>query len=170
MRVGRLLVTENRALVGPRWIINFPTKKHWRQPSKLEWVRDGLRDLGRVLRENKIQSVALPPLGCGNGGLDWVLVRREIEGRAWRTRRRRRGRVRADGCVPERAEACWSDIAYSRQGTHCGDGEAVLGSRARMHEPRGAEACVVFAPCDRQLGASRSAEPSVHGQQIRPIR
>ena len=80
VRVGRLLVTENRALVGPRWIINFPTKKHWRQPSKLEWVRDGLRDLGRVLRENKIQSVALPPLGCGNGGLDWVLVRREIEG------------------------------------------------------------------------------------------
>jgi O-acetyl-ADP-ribose deacetylase (regulator of RNase III) len=80
VRVGRLLVTENRALVGPRWIINFPTKKHWRQPSKLEWVRDGLRELGRVLRENNIHSVALPPLGCGNGGLDWVLVRREIEG------------------------------------------------------------------------------------------
>jgi len=80
VRVGRLLVTENRALVGPKWIINFPTKKHWREPSRLEWVRDGLRDLGRVLRENNIHSVALPPLGCGNGGLDWVLVRREIEG------------------------------------------------------------------------------------------
>ena len=79
VRVGRMLVTENRALVGPRWIINFPTKKHWRQPSKLEWVRDGLKDLGRVLRESNIHSVALPPLGCGNGGLDWVLVRREIE-------------------------------------------------------------------------------------------
>ncbi len=80
VRVGRMLVTENHAVVGPRWIINFPTKKHWRQPSKLEWVRDGLRDLGRVLRENNIHSVALPPLGCGNGGLDWALVRREIEG------------------------------------------------------------------------------------------
>lgn len=80
VRVGRMLVTENRALVGPRWIVNFPTKKHWRQPSKLEWVREGLRDLGRVLRENNIHSVALPPLGCGNGGLDWVLVKREIEG------------------------------------------------------------------------------------------
>ena len=43
VRVGRVLVTENHALVGPRWIINFPTKKHWRQPSKLEWVRDGLK-------------------------------------------------------------------------------------------------------------------------------
>ena len=79
VRVGRMLVTETQTLVGPKWIINFPTKKHWRNPSKLEWVRAGLTDLVRVLREKRIHSVALPPLGCGNGGLDWALVRREIE-------------------------------------------------------------------------------------------
>jgi len=79
VRVGRVLVTPNRALVGPRWILHLPTKKHWRHPSRLEWVRDGLRDLVRVVRENSIHSLALPPLGCGNGGLEWAQVRREIE-------------------------------------------------------------------------------------------
>ncbi|MCC6848728.1 MAG: macro domain-containing protein [Deltaproteobacteria bacterium] len=79
VKVGRILVTENRALLGPRWILHFPTKKHWRHPSRLEWVREGLKDLVRVLRSNGIQSVAIPPLGCGNGGLEWRQVRREIE-------------------------------------------------------------------------------------------
>jgi O-acetyl-ADP-ribose deacetylase (regulator of RNase III) len=79
IRVGHVFVTENRALTGPRWIINFPTKKHWRHPSRLEWIRSGLKDLVRVIREKDIQSVALPPLGCGNGGLEWVQVRQEIE-------------------------------------------------------------------------------------------
>jgi O-acetyl-ADP-ribose deacetylase (regulator of RNase III) len=82
IRIGRMFVTRNQALVGPRWIINFPTKKHWRHPSKLEWVREGLKDLTRVIRENEIHSVALPPLGCGNGGLEWEQVRREIEAAA----------------------------------------------------------------------------------------
>lgn len=80
VRVGHMLVTRNRALIDPRWIIHFPTKRHWRNPSKLEWVREGLRDLIRVIREKQIESIALPPLGCGNGGLDWELVKREIEG------------------------------------------------------------------------------------------
>lgn len=79
VRVGRMFVTKTPALWGPRWIINFPTKKHWRHPSKLEWIRTGLRDLVRVIQENEIRSIALPPLGCGNGGLEWSLVRREIE-------------------------------------------------------------------------------------------
>ncbi len=79
VRVGRVLLTPNDTLIGPRWIIHFPTKKHWRQPSKLEWVHEGLKDLVRVIRENAISSVAVPPLGCGNGGLDWSAVRREIE-------------------------------------------------------------------------------------------
>lgn len=79
VRVGRMFVRENHALTGPRWIINFPTKKHWRHASKLEWVRDGLEDLKRVLLDKKIKSVALPPLGCGNGGLEWEDVRKEIE-------------------------------------------------------------------------------------------
>src|SRR6266545_584540 len=79
VRVGRMFVTENRALAGPRWIINFPTKKHWRHPSKVEWVRDGLEDLKQVIQEKEIKSVALPPLGCGNGGLEWDQVRATIE-------------------------------------------------------------------------------------------
>ena len=79
VRVGTMHVTRNPELVEPRWIINFPTKRHWRHPSKLEWVREGLKDLVRVIREKHIHTVALPPLGCGNGGLDWEQVRREIE-------------------------------------------------------------------------------------------
>ncbi len=79
VRVGRMFVTEVKDLVGPRWIINFPTKKHWRQPSKMEWIRDGLKDLVRVIKDNGIQSIAIPPLGCGNGGLEWQFVKREIE-------------------------------------------------------------------------------------------
>lgn len=82
VKVGSVLAVPNLCLMGPRWIIHFPTKKHWRNPSKLEWVRAGLRDLVRVVREKRIGSVALPPLGCGNGGLDWGLVRREIEAAA----------------------------------------------------------------------------------------
>ena len=71
VRVGRVLVTENKAHWGPKWIINFPTKKHWRNPSKLEWIRDGLKDLREAILEREIKSIAVPPLGCGNGGLEW---------------------------------------------------------------------------------------------------
>ena len=79
VRVGHMLVTERKELVGPRWIINFPTKKHWRHPSKMEWIVDGLEDLKRVVADRGIKSVALPPLGSGNGGLDWSEVRPRIE-------------------------------------------------------------------------------------------
>lgn len=79
VRVGHMFVTENPAFEGPRWIINFPTMKHWRQPSKMEWILEGLRDLKRVIAEHDIRSIALPPLGAGNGGLDWHEVRPEIE-------------------------------------------------------------------------------------------
>lgn len=76
--VGKMLVTRQRRLDGPKWIINFPTKKHWRHPSKMEWVEEGLQDLRRVLVENSISSVALPPLGSGNGGLRWQEVKPRI--------------------------------------------------------------------------------------------
>lgn len=79
VRVGRVFVTRIQALWGPQWIINFPTKKHWRNPSKLVWIRDGLNDLVQVIRAHGIRSVAIPPLGCGNGGLEWLQVRQEIE-------------------------------------------------------------------------------------------
>lgn len=64
-----------RRLASPRFIINFPTKRQWRQPSKLEYVRDGLRDLVAQVKRLGIESIAVPPLGCGNGGLDWSSVR-----------------------------------------------------------------------------------------------
>ncbi len=79
VKVGKMFVTETNALQGPRWIINFPTKKHWLHPSKLEWIKEGLEDLKRVIVEKQIGSVALPPLGSGNGGLEWKDVRPEIE-------------------------------------------------------------------------------------------
>ncbi|HVO99163.1 MAG TPA: macro domain-containing protein [Bryobacteraceae bacterium] len=79
VRIGQMFVTENRTLDGPKWLINFPTKKHWRQPSRLEWIVEGLQDLRRLIEEKKIRSIALPPLGCGNGGLEWSEVRPEIE-------------------------------------------------------------------------------------------
>lgn len=63
----------------PRWIINFPTKQHWRNPSKLEFVRDGLEDFVRVIESHGMTSVALPALGCGAGGLEWKAVRALLE-------------------------------------------------------------------------------------------
>lgn len=77
--VGRMFVTKRNELIGPKWIINFPTKKHWRHPSKIEWIVSGLEDLKRVIAQNGIRSVALPPLGSGNGGLNWAEVRPKIE-------------------------------------------------------------------------------------------
>jgi O-acetyl-ADP-ribose deacetylase (regulator of RNase III) len=79
VQIGRMFVTERAALDPPRWIVNFPTKQHWRGNTKLEWIELGLHDLRRVIRELGIRSIALPPLGCGNGGLDWSAVRPLIE-------------------------------------------------------------------------------------------
>lgn len=79
VEVGRMFVQAGLELDGPRWIINFPTKKHWRQPTQLKWIDTGLEDLKKVIREKSIRSIALPPLGCGNGGLDWNDVRPRIE-------------------------------------------------------------------------------------------
>jgi O-acetyl-ADP-ribose deacetylase (regulator of RNase III) len=79
VQVGRMFVTESPELNGPRWIINFPTKKHWRNPSKMDWIVEGLRDLHAVIVEDAIRSIAIPPLGSGNGGLEWSEVRPRIE-------------------------------------------------------------------------------------------
>lgn len=79
VRLGKMFVTEITSLIGPRWIINFPTKDHWRYPSKIEWISEGLDDLKRVIEQNRIKSIAIPPLGSGNGGLEWSEVRPLIE-------------------------------------------------------------------------------------------
>lgn len=79
VNTGQMFVTEVRELDGPRWIVNFPTKQHWRTPSQMTWVVEGLQDLRRFLIENKVKSIAIPPLGAGNGGLEWSAVREQIE-------------------------------------------------------------------------------------------
>ena len=79
VRVGWMFVQAGVELDGPRWIINFPTKKHWRQPTQIEWIDAGLVDLKNVIQAKGIRSIALPALGCGNGGLEWNDVRPKIE-------------------------------------------------------------------------------------------
>jgi hypothetical protein len=78
VRVGEIFVTERAAVTGPPWILNFPTKQHWRSASKMEWVSAGLADLRRVITEKGIRSVAVPPLGTGQGGLEWSRVKQAI--------------------------------------------------------------------------------------------
>ncbi|WP_250283531.1 MULTISPECIES: type II toxin-antitoxin system antitoxin DNA ADP-ribosyl glycohydrolase DarG [unclassified Frankia] len=71
LRLGRMHVWPTGAATGPRYIVNFPTKGHWRSRSEVRDIDCGLADLVRVVRELSIRSIAVPPLGCGNGGLDW---------------------------------------------------------------------------------------------------
>lgn len=79
IETGRMFVTPTGALHGARYVIHFPTKQHWRPPSRLEWIDTGLADLRRVLMQEGISSIAIPPLGSGNGKLDWSEVRPLIE-------------------------------------------------------------------------------------------
>ena len=77
---GRLLVVKERTLsFGEKIIINFPTKKDWKHKSKYEYIEEGLKDLVRIIDEYHIKSIAIPPLGCGNGGLEWDKVQRLME-------------------------------------------------------------------------------------------
>jgi len=76
---GRMFVFETGGLTNPRFIINFPTKRHWRGKSRMEDIETGLKALTDVIREQHIRSIAIPPLGSGLGGLDWSRVREKIE-------------------------------------------------------------------------------------------
>ena len=76
---GRMFVFETQLLTNPRYIINFPTKRHWRGKSRIEDIEAGLEALIAEIRTRDIKSIALPPLGSGLGGLAWGLVRDKIE-------------------------------------------------------------------------------------------
>jgi O-acetyl-ADP-ribose deacetylase (regulator of RNase III) len=76
---GQVFVYDLGRLEPPRYVINFPTKRHWKGRSKLEDIQAGLEALVREIRVRGIRSVAVPPLGCGLGGLDWNVVRPMIE-------------------------------------------------------------------------------------------
>ncbi|MFO8057238.1 MAG: macro domain-containing protein [bacterium] len=79
IKPGRMFVYETGQLTNPHYIINFPTKRHWRGKSRLEDIESGLRALAETIQERNIHSIALPPLGSGLGGLDWSEVKPRIE-------------------------------------------------------------------------------------------
>jgi len=79
---GKVFIFDRGSLLdqcNPRYLVNFPTKNHWREKSKLSYIDEGLDDFVKQLIKFDIKSVALPPLGCGNGGLPWDDVRALIE-------------------------------------------------------------------------------------------
>ena len=71
---GKMHVYERREMFNPQYIINFPTKRHWRSPTRIEDIKAGLNALAEEISQRHIKSIALPALGCGNGGLDWSEV------------------------------------------------------------------------------------------------
>jgi len=78
--IGRLFVTKDNNLnSGEKIIINFPTKKDWRKPSEYSFIEKGLDDLVQFIKNQYLQSVAIPPLGAGNGGLEWEKVKKILE-------------------------------------------------------------------------------------------
>ena len=79
LQPGRLFVFETGQLTNPRYIINFPTKRHWRGKSRVEDIEAGLYSLVQEIKKRNIRSIALPPLGSGLGGLEWSNVRPRIE-------------------------------------------------------------------------------------------
>lgn len=79
LQPGRMFVFDLNRLQHPRFIINFPTKRHWKNKSRIEDIQSGLQALVQEVRRLKIHSIAIPPLGCGLGGLNWKDVRPLIE-------------------------------------------------------------------------------------------
>lgn len=79
MQPGHVFVFETDSLVPPRYIINFPTKRHWRGKSRIEDIESGLQSLVQEIRSRRIRSIAIPPLGSGLGGLHWPNVHRRME-------------------------------------------------------------------------------------------
>jgi O-acetyl-ADP-ribose deacetylase (regulator of RNase III) len=79
VRIGKMFTFDLGEMISPRFIINFPTKEHWRGNSKLEYIDAGLTDLVNEVRRLRIRSIAVPALGCSNGGLSWYDVRPRIE-------------------------------------------------------------------------------------------
>lgn len=80
LKIGDLLVVEDNGLIsGKKTIINFPTKTSWRKPSEYSFIEKGLDQLKNKIKEHNIKSIAIPPLGSGNGGLNWEIVKKMIE-------------------------------------------------------------------------------------------
>ena len=79
VQIGKVFpvkVTESNTV---DWVVNFPTKKHWKGKSDIDWIKAGLVDLKKFIKSHNIESIAIPPLGAGHGGLSWGEVRKCIE-------------------------------------------------------------------------------------------
>ena len=76
--IGSMFTTNTGQLM-PKFIINFPTKEHWKGRSKIESIENGMKKLVETIKTNQIKSIAIPPLGCGNGGLNWPNIKEVIE-------------------------------------------------------------------------------------------
>src|SRR5262245_32012831 len=74
VKLSRMFIVDTNQLGNPKYIINFPTKNHWKGKSHIEDIRIGMQDLVREIKLRRIRSIAIPPLGCGNGGLEWSEV------------------------------------------------------------------------------------------------
>jgi O-acetyl-ADP-ribose deacetylase (regulator of RNase III) len=79
VKPGRMLAFPTNRMINPKYIINFPTKRHWKEKSRLEYIEKGLNALVTEVRLLGIKTIAIPPLGCGYGGLRWPEVRNLIE-------------------------------------------------------------------------------------------
>lgn len=75
LKVGEVLVVKDGDILREKYIVNFPTKEHWRSPSEIAYIQQGLEALKESIKDYNIKSIAIPPLGCGNGGLDWTVVK-----------------------------------------------------------------------------------------------
>jgi O-acetyl-ADP-ribose deacetylase (regulator of RNase III) len=79
LEIGKMFIFDLGEFSSPRFVINFPTKEHWRGNSRLEYIESGLKDLVKEVKRLNIKSIAIPALGCSNGGLDWQDVYPRIE-------------------------------------------------------------------------------------------
>lgn len=77
-QVQTIRLTLRAGMTGPTYVVNFPTKKHWKGDSKIEYVETGLQSLREAIEKHGMTSIAVPPLGCGLGGLEWADVRQRI--------------------------------------------------------------------------------------------
>jgi len=79
LQPGKMLIYDLNRLYNPRYVVNFPTKRHWKGKSRMEDIEAGLQTLVSEVQKRDIHSIAIPPLGCGLGGLRWADVRTKIE-------------------------------------------------------------------------------------------
>lgn len=79
VKIGKMFITPTDSMMNPKWIINFPTKKHWMHKSSYGFIEAGLDDLVIQIEKLNIQSIAIPPLGAGQGGLNWEKVKELIQ-------------------------------------------------------------------------------------------